>query len=41
MGLTGLTEIVKAAGMAMVMQSAYDFQRGCASLISTKSPPME
>ena len=40
MGLTGLTEIVKAAEMAVTVEFAYDFQRCCASLISTKSPPM-
>lgn len=40
MALTGLVEIVKAAGMAMAMESAYDPQRGCAHQISTKSPPM-
>lgn len=34
-------KIVNAAKMAMTMESAYDFQRGCASLISKQSPPME
>lgn len=40
MGLTGLAEIVNAAGMAVTGEFAYDFHRGCASLIGTKSPPM-
>lgn len=38
MRLTGLAEIVKAAGMAMTGKLEYDFQRGCASPISAKIP---
>ena len=41
MGLTGLAEIVNAAGMAMTGEFAYDFQRGCPSrMIKPKTPPM-
>lgn len=38
MGLTGLAEIVNAAGMAVTGEFAYAFQRCCASLIGTKTP---
>lgn len=37
---TGLAKIVRVAEMAETGEFAYAFQRCCASLISTKTPPM-